>query len=61
MNKLTLLTAFVAFAATSAWAAGDDDIIYDSQGHPIRHDKQDDNPDSYHRSDDHGNRSSDDD
>lgn len=45
MNKLTLITALVTFAASCAWAAGDDDIIYDSQGHPIRHDKQDDDPD----------------
>lgn len=55
MNKLTLITALVTFAASCAWAAGDDDIIYDSQGHPIRHDKQDDDPGSQQRSDDHTN------
>ena len=42
MKLLAWITALLAFAVTSAWAAGDDDIIYDSQGHPIRHDKQDD-------------------
>lgn len=51
MKKLTLITALIAFAVTSAWAAGDDDIIYDSQGYPIRHDKQDDHPGEHHRSD----------
>ena len=57
MNKLTLITALVTFAASCAWAAGDDDIIYDSQGHPIRHGKQDDDPDQQ-RSGDHTNRRS---
>lgn len=57
MNKLTLITALVTFAASCAWAAGDDDIIYDSQGHPIRHDKQDDDQ-GKQRSDDHTNRRS---
>ena len=57
MNKLTLITALVTFAASCAWAAGDDDIIYDSHGHPIRHDKQDDDP-GQQCSDDHTNRRS---